>query len=237
MIETAAIGKALSLAAGQLTDMRLIKVLILAVALALLVIGPFLVIFLAIAAVLEWLLPASLDLPWLGQVSFLGVFTTGLVSKTSWIFWTYVMAPVAVAIIGIFLERIVDAVEAEHYPELATVRHQSFGEMLLYGVRFLLMMLGVSLAALIVSLFSGIFAPVVFVAANGYLIGREYYEMVALRRETAEQAKRLTQHNLPILWLTGCGLALLLAIPVVNLLVPIVGVAAYTHLYHRLEQA
>jgi len=193
-----------------------------------------LLVFLAIAGVLEWLLPASLDLPWLGQVSFLGVFTTGLVSKTSWIFWTYVMAPVAVAIIGIFLERIVDAVEAKHYPELARVRHQSFAEMLAYGLRFLMLMLGVSLVALIASFFSGIFAPAVFVVANGYLIGREYHDMVALRRNTTAQAETLTRQHLPTLWLTGCWLALFLAVPVANLLVPIVGVAAYTHLYHQL---
>jgi len=231
---TADIRDALTLAMRQLTDARLIRLLLMALLVTLLITGPFLAVFLAIAAILQWVLPSSLDLPVVGQVGFLGVFTTGLVSKTSWIFWTYVMSPVVVAIIGIFLERIVDAVEAVHYPDLAPVRHQSFAQALGYGLRFLALMLGVSLAALIVSFFSGFFAPLVFIAANGYLIGREYFEVVALRRNGRQQAQILTRDNIVHLFGLGCLLAVFLAVPLVNLLVPIVGVAAYTHLYHRL---
>ena len=236
MISTTAILQALLSAGRQFNDPKLIKVMVLSLVLAALVTGPFFLFFLAISALLELALPSSLELPWLGQVGFLGVFTTGLISKTSWIFWTYVMSPIAVAIIGIFLERIVNAVEARHYPDLPPVQNQSFPRMLGYGVRFLFLMLGVSLAALILSFFSGIFAPLVFVAANGYLIGREYYEMVALRRTSPADAKRLTGKHMPTLWLMGSGLALFLTVPVVNLFVPILGVAAYTHLFHRLPR-
>lgn len=227
------IQQALMLALRQLADGRILAVLLLSLLIALALTGPFLLVFVIIAAILDWILPASLNLPWIGQVGFLGVFTHGLASKTSWVFWTYVMSPVAVAVIGALLDWIVDAVEARHYPGLPAVRHRSFAQIVGYGIRFLFLMLGVSLAALVVSFFSGVAAPVVFVLANGYLIGREYFETVALRRVSEADAKALTGRMLPLLWLLGSILALGLSVPFLNLVVPILGVAAFTHLYHR----
>ena len=234
MSRFALIPGALRDALRQLPTAGFLKVLLAALLVTLVLTGPFLAVFAILAWLIELVTPASLSLPWLGEVSFLGVFTQGLVSKTSWIFWTYVMAPVAFAVMGLFLESVVDAVEARHYPALAKVRARPLSEMVGYSVRFFLMMLAVSLVALIASLFAGILAPVVFVAANGYLIGKEYYETVALRRLSEAEARRLTRANLPVLWLLGAGLALALNVPWINLVVPLVGVAAYTHLYHRL---
>ncbi len=234
MSRFAVIPGALGDALRQLPSAAFLRPLAGALLVTLVLTGPFLALFAAIAWLVELVTPASLSLPWLGEVSFLGVFTQGLVSKTSWIFWTYVMAPVAIAVMGLFLESVVEAVEARHYPALARVRARSLREMLGYSVRFFLMMLAVSLAALIASLFAGFLAPVVFVAANGYLIGREYYETVALRRLDEGEARRRVRANLPVLWVLGAMLALALNLPWVNLVVPLVGVAAFTHLYHRL---
>ncbi len=220
----------------QVPSPAFLKVLFGTLLVTLLLTGPFLVVLAAIAWLIELVTPASLNLPWLGQVSFLGVFTQGLVSKTSWVFWTYVIAPIAMALIGLFLETVVDAVEARYYPTLPRVRHRGLGQMAGYSIRFFLMMLAVSLVALVVSAFSGVLAPVVFVAANGYLIGKEYFETVALRRVSEPEAAALTRRYLPVLWLLGAGLALAMNLPFVSLLVPLVGVAAYTHLYHRLGQ-
>ena len=222
-------------AVAQLPSAGFLKVLAGALAVMLVLTGPFLVLFAALAWLIELVTPASLSLPWLGQVSFLGVFTDGLVSKTSWIFWTYVMAPVAIAVMGLFLESVVDAVEARHYPTLPKVRHRSWAAMAAYAVRFFMMMLAVSAAAFIASLFAGFLAPVVFVAANGYLIGKEYYETVALRRVSEAEAARLTRRNLPVLWAMGAILALAMNVPWLNLVVPLIGVAAYTHLFYRLK--
>lgn len=221
----------------QVPSPAFLKVLFGTLAITLLVTGPFLLVFAALAWLIELVTPASLSIPWLGEVSFLGVFTQGLVSKTSWIFWTYVIAPIALALIGLFLETIVDAVEARFYPALPKVRPRSLGQMAGYAIRFFAMMLAVSLAAFVASFFAGFLAPVLFVAANGYLIGKEYYETVALRRVSEAEAARLTRANLPVLWVLGAGLALAMNVPFVNLLVPLIGVAAYTHLYHRLGQA
>ncbi len=219
----------------QLSDPRVLGILATSVLLMLLVTAPFAAVFLAIAWVIEAVTPASVTLPWLGEMSFLGVLTQGLFSKASWVFWTYVMAPVAGGIMGLFLENVVAAVERRHYPALAPVRPRSIAASLFYALRFFGLMALVSLAALIVSLFSGPLAPVVFVAANGYLIAREYFETVALRRIDEARAKQLERANITGLWLLGCVLALAYTVPFVSLLVPITGVAAYTHVFHRLN--
>ena len=75
-----------------------------------------------------------------------------------------------------------------------------------------------------------------YVALNGFLLGREYFQVAALRREGPEGARTLRRRHAIKIWLTGCLMALPLAIPVVNLLVPTLGAATFTHLYHRLAK-
>jgi len=229
------ITSALRRAALQLADMKILGVLVLALALMLLVTAPFGLVFVGFAWFIELITPASLSLPWLGQVTFLGVLTKGLVSSTSWVFWTYIMAPVATGIIGLFLDRIIGAVEARHYPQLPTIKPMSLAKSIAYALRFFGLMILVSLAALIASLFSGVLAPVVFVLANGYLIAREYFEAVALRRMDETAARAFEARHRPALLALGVLLALALAVPFVNLLVPIIGVAAFTHMFHGLD--
>ncbi|HHS89608.1 MAG TPA: hypothetical protein ENJ26_04490 [Rhodobacteraceae bacterium] len=225
---------ALKRAIRAMTDPKVIGILLLSLALMLLLTGPFVGVFLALVWIIELLTPEKLNLPWLGEVSFLGVFTKGLVSRTSWVFWTYIMAPVAVSIVGFFLDRIVAAVEARDYPALPAIRSRTFSESLIYSLRFLALMATVSLAALIASFFAGILAPVIFVLANGYLISKEYFDTVGLRRLPETEVSALEGANQTTLWLLGIGLALGLTVPFLNLLIPIFGVAAYTHVFHGL---
>ncbi len=222
-------------ALAQLSDARVLGILVTSVLLMLLLTAPFAAVFLAVAWVIEAVTPASVTLPWLGEVSFLGVLTQGLFSRASWVFWTYVMAPVAGGIMGLFLENVVAAVERRHYPALPAVKPRPIASSLFYALRFFALMALVSLAALIVSFFSGPLAPVVFVAANGYLIAREYFETAALRRIDETRARQLERASLGALWLLGCLLALAYTLPFVSLLVPVTGVAAFTHVFHRLN--
>ncbi len=231
------IGAALQKAVVQLGDPPVLAVLLLALVLMLLITGPFVGIFLAIAWLVEAITPASVHLPWVGDVGFLGVFTQGLVSRTSWIFWTYVMAPVAGGILGFFLDRIINAVEARHYPALAPVRARPFAQSVGYALRFFALMALVSLGALVVSFFSGMFAPAVFVVANGFLISREYFETVALRRVGETQVRALEARNRGTLMLLGVVLALAYTVPFISILVPVVGIAAFTHVFHALQSA
>lgn len=142
----------------------------------------------------------------------------------------------ATAIMSALLDNVADAVEARHYPALNWPRPQKWAEVLLTTLRFLGVMVAVNLVALplyLLLLFTGLTALVAIVV-NGYLLGREYFELVALRRLTPEQARRAFRHHLGKLWLAGVVIAFLFSVPLINLLMPVIGTAFMVHLFQSL---
>jgi CysZ protein len=218
-------------ALGQLGDRRFRRVVLLGVLLALAL------LFAAYAGFLQlvwWLTPESIDLPIVGPVT--GVET--LLGWASLLLMTglsvFLMVPVASAFTGLFLEDVVDAVEDRHYPGLPPAVPQGWGEALLQSVNFLGLVIAVNAAALLVYPFAGPAVPLVFWTVNGFLLGREYFTMVAQRRLPKAEVVAMRRRNRARLWLAGTLMAAPLSIPVVNLLVPVLGVATFTHIFHRL---
>ena len=77
-------------------------------------------------------------------------------------------------------------------------------------------------------------APFVFWLVNGFLLGREYFALVARRRLGPEAAAELGRRHAGRIWLAGTAMAVPLSVPVLNLVVPILGVAVFTHQFHRM---
>jgi uncharacterized protein involved in cysteine biosynthesis len=73
-------------------------------------------------------------------------------------------------------------------------------------------------------------------AANGLLLGREYFELVALRHMDLEQASQLRRNNSSAVWLAGTLIALSSMIPVINLVRPLLDTSLMVHLFHRFAQ-
>ncbi len=144
------------------------------------------------------------------------------------------LLPAFVGLIASFmLESICRAVEARHYPHLPDARAQSIMEAVIIGLRF-----GVILIVLNILVLPLIFvAPVYFVvgwALNGYLLGREYFELVACRRlNTAETRTMRRRHRMSALS-AGLVIAVVSVIPVVNLILPLFGTAFMLHIFQRL---
>ncbi|WP_324261746.1 EI24 domain-containing protein [Altererythrobacter sp. H2] len=142
---------------------------------------------------------------------------------------------VAVMVLQFFAEDIVAAVEARHYPlARQAARPRSLGQSLGDGLRSLARALLVNLAILpvaLVLLVTGVGTALLFWLVNGWLLGRELTEMVWLRHSEGPEAKP------PVTGLQrfalGGFVAALMAVPFVNLLVPVLGAAAATHLVHR----
>ncbi len=136
-------------------------------------------------------------------------------------------------IIGFFLEDIAQIVEDRHYPALGLGRDQTVTEVLRITAKFAALSIVLNLLALPVFLLL-IFLPpfnlFVFYALNGYLLGREYYELVAYRRLEPVPAQRLRRVVAAKLFLVGVVIAVLMSVPVLNLIVPIVATAAMVHL-------
>ena len=218
-------------ALGQLGDRRFRRVLVLGVLLALGLLVGFYALFLQ---GIWWLSPDSIDLPLIGPV-------TGVDTLLGWAsillmigLSVFLMVPVASAFTGFFLEDVADAVEDRHYPGLPPATPLTVAEGLRQSVNFLGLVIAVNLGALFLYPFAGPAIPLVFWSVNGFLLGREYFTLVALRRLPPAEAKALRQRNSGRIWLAGTLMAAPLSIPLVNLMVPVLGVATFTHLFHRM---
>lgn len=84
----------------------------------------------------------------------------------------------------------------------------------------------------IVALFVAGLGAVLLDGVNGWLAGREYYEQELRRRDPAE-VKAWRKANIGTLWLTGIAIVFLGTIPILNLIVPVLGVAAMVHIARR----
>lgn len=219
-------------AVGQLTDSRFLGVLGLGITLTIGLLVGFYAIF---AGVVGWFVPDTFSLPWIGEVNWIDNALTIAGIPLMLVLSIFLMVPVSAAFMGIFLDRVSEAVEDRYYPGLPPARGLSIGEAMVDVAKFLSILTLVNIVGLVFYLVSGPFAPLVFWVVNGILIGREYGQMVALRRHDARGAAEFRKRNRSTLFAAGVLMAVPLTIPVVNILVPILGAATFTHLYHMLN--
>lgn len=161
-------------------------------------------------------------LPWLGGIG--SMFA-------AWMLFPGIM-PV---IISFYDERIASIIERYDYPAAPPVRVADFWKELFHDMRFSAMVISLNLLVLPLYL-----VPVVnivtFPLLNGYLLGREFFVMVARRYMTIEEANALRLKHARAVLTAGIAVALLTVIPIVNLVAPFWGIAVMVHLYHRLER-
>lgn len=218
-------------ALGQLGDSRFQSVLFKGIGLTLaLLIG----IYIAFVWVLGLFLPDTVTLPFVGDIGL------GLVLSIGSFFVmiglsVFLMVPVASAFTGFFLDEVAEAVEDKHYPDLPPAPRQSFADMMRDTMGFLGVLIAANIIALVLYMLLNIAAPLIFWALNGFLLGREYFQMVAIRRLGREGAKAARARHAPKIWLAGALMAVPLSIPLVNLLIPVLGAATFTHMFMRLE--
>ncbi|MBK8210912.1 MAG: EI24 domain-containing protein [Rhodospirillales bacterium] len=136
---------------------------------------------------------------------------------------------------GFFLDSVAEAVERRHYPTLPPARSQPLPEILGSSAKFFAMLLLLNIVMLLFLLLPPVF-PFVFYGVNGYLLGREYFEVVAARRLDPPAARALRRRNARTVFAAGVLLALLLTVPVVNLLAPLLGTAAMVHLFAKMQR-
>jgi len=227
------IAKAVARAIGQMPDPRFRGVLLrgIGITLALLIAANLAVIW-----GLGWLIGDSLTLPWIGTVRWLDDVISWAAIPVMLVLSAFMMIPVASAITSMFLEDVAQAVEDRYHPSLGPAAPISFSEGLRDSLGFLGTMIIANMLALVLYLLFAPLAPVIFWALNGFLLGREYFTLAALRRVGPAEAKRLRRRHIVTIWAVGVIMAVPLTIPLVNLLVPVLGAAAFTHVFHDLHR-
>ncbi|WP_241761221.1 EI24 domain-containing protein [Erythrobacter sp. NAP1] len=214
--------KALGLAVSQLTHGPVLKVLLKSVAIT---VG----VFILFGALLYWGLVEVFAAYGLEGGGFVGAAAAVLVAGLS--FW-FLFRLVALAVLQFFADEIVVAVEARHYPEAARMaRKLPFRRDLANSVKGIGRTVALNLLALPVAValvVTGIGSAAVFLVVNAWLLGRELTDMAWLRHCGSEPAEN------PVSWqkraLLGAAVAVIMLIPFANLLAPVIGAAAGTHL-------
>ncbi len=217
-------------ALAQLRDRRFRKVVWLGVALTLMLL---IALYAAVLGAIQLFLPDIVTLPFIGEVSGLGALLSFGSLLVMLVLSPFLMIPVASAFTGLFLDDVAAAVEARHYPHLPAPPRIPLWQSLLDAAGFFVLLLTVNALALLAYPLAAPVAPLIFWAVNGYLLGREYMQIAAMRRLGRSGARALYRRHRGEVWLGGLLMVAPLTIPVLNLLVPVLGAAAFTHLLHR----
>ena len=217
------------LALRQFDDPKFRKVLFLGI-------GLTFALLVAAYALILWLINTMVGdqatLPLLGEVQWLDDLLSWSSLLLMMVLSVFLMIPVASAITSMFLDEVAQAVEDKHYPHLPPVPGVSFWDGLKDTVNFLGVLITANVLAL---LLYALFAPAalfIFWGLNGFLLGREYFMLAAMRRLGRAGAKELRARNAGTIWLAGTLMAIPLTVPVLNLVIPILGAATFTHIFH-----
>lgn len=159
-------------------------------------------------------------------------------SSSGWLAWlgglaTLVLAwflfpLVAASFVAMFLDQVAAAIEARHYPQLPPAPGLPWHRSLAASLRFLGVLLLANAALLLLWLVPPVY-PVAWLLVNGWLMGREYFELIALRRLDPPSARALREQHGGELLLTGVLLAALAMLPLLNLVVPVLATAVMLH--------
>jgi CysZ protein len=164
--------------------------------------------------------------PWLDRL--LEVLSLAGTAVLAWFLFPTVVA----AVLGFLLDKVVAATERRHFPRLPAAEDQPVLKTLPYALGFAALVLVLNLLALPLYLVPGLNIPV-YLALNGYLLGREYVELVLARRHSLAALKPLRRQYRRQIWGTGLVTAVLLLIPFLNLLAPVLGGALAALRVHR----
>jgi CysZ protein len=192
-------------------------------------VGLTLVLFIAVLVAVEVIISMLTLVPWPWAETVLAI-GTGLLLVVAFFF---LMAPVTAIFAGLFLDDVALRVEARHYPRDERGTPLTAARSIAIALQFAAVVLAINLAILPL-VFTGIGAAAL-VAANAYLIGREYFEMVAMRHMPVDEARLLRKENTPRILAAGIIPALLSLVPVLNLAVPLFATSYFVHIFKQVR--
>jgi len=148
----------------------------------------------------------------------------------------FLIAPVSSLVAGFFLDDMAAIVERTVDPAAPQGAAAPAGEVALFTLRFAGLSLLVNLFALALLLVPPV-NVVAFLGANGYLLGREYFELAAMRFRPAAEARAMRRRHRLRVFLAGLIIAGFVAIPILNLCTPLFATALMTRLHKRLSRS
>jgi CysZ protein len=167
---------------------------------------------------------------WPGWVETLIAWLGGLALVVGSVF---LIPPVTSLIAGLYLDDIAEVVERTHFPSEPPGREMPTAQSILLAVKFFFVVLAVNLLALFLLLIPGV-NLVAFYLGNGYLLGREYFELAAMRHMPQAEAKQLRVANRGYILMCGLVIAGLASVPILNLLTPLFATSFMVRIYKQI---
>jgi CysZ protein len=144
----------------------------------------------------------------------------------------FIVAPTSSLVAGLFLDELAEEAERETAPLGPHGRALPAGQAMWLAAKFAGVSLLVNFLALLLFLIPGVNALVFFIA-NAYLLGREYFELAALRYHPLEEVRALRRTHMVRIFFAGFFIAAFLAVPILNLLTPLFGTAFMVRFHNR----
>lgn len=146
---------------------------------------------------------------------------------------TWLFVPVAIGMAALFTDQVAAAVERRFYPGLPPARPAPLADQAWDGVLLGLQVLVLNGIGLVLALGSAGLGLAVGWLVAGWAVGRGLFVAVAMRRMGRAEARRLYASQHLAIIATGILVALAATVPLLNLFVPVLGVAAMVHLLNR----
>jgi CysZ protein len=177
---------------------------------------------------IEWTFGHFVQLPgWLETtIEWLGGFALVVGS-------IFLIPPVTSLIAGLYLDDIAAEVENTVYPLDPPGQPLAALPALGLALKFFFVVLAVNILALFLLLVPGV-NVIAFYLGNGYLLGREYFELAAMRHLSVEDAKRLRKANVGYVSMCGLIIAVIASVPILNLITPLFATAFMVRVYKDL---
>src|SRR6516165_6595674 len=144
------------------------------------------------------------------------------------------MPAITSLVASLFVDAVADHVEREHYPAEQPGTALPFTLAIHEGIKTALLTILVYLIVLPFVFFAGV-GFLAFFIATAWLLGREYFELAAMRFRPPEEAKAMRRDNAATIFAAGLIIAAFVSIPVVNLATPLFGMALMVHMHKRLS--
>ncbi|MCK1389944.1 sulfate transporter family protein [Bradyrhizobium sp. 1] len=146
----------------------------------------------------------------------------------------FLMPAITSLVASFFVDDVADVVEREYYPAERPGVALPFNQAITEGIKTALLTILVYLVALPLVFLAGAGFLVFFLAA-AWLLGREYFELAAMRFRSPEEAKAMRRDNAATIFTAGLFIAAFVSIPIVNLATPIFAMAFMVHMHKRLS--
>ncbi len=147
----------------------------------------------------------------------------------------YLMPPITSLVASLFFDEIAEQVERRNYPADPAGKALPVTTSVLLSLRFFGLVLAVNLIALILLILPGVNVAVFFFA-NGYLLGREYFELAAMRFRPIDEARALRRANALRVFLAGLVIAGIVIIPILNLITPVFATAFMVRMHKKISR-